>query len=70
LPDNNFLATGSKPHKIPVTGFLMWDDEHNKSDNDIGSHIGWFSAEGYHHSCRSIAWEIHPVLKIEDLGTE
>ena len=70
LPDNSFAATGSKPHKIRVTGFLMWDDEHNKTDSDIGSHIGWFSAEGYHHPWRATGWEIHPVLKIEDLGSE
>ena len=70
LADNSFVATGSKPHKIRVTGFLMWDDEHNKADTDVGSNVGWFSAEGYHHPWRATAWEIHPVLKIEDLGTE
>lgn len=70
LPDNSFAVTGSEPHKIRVTGYLMWDDEHNKPDADVGTHIGWFSHEGYHHPWRSTAWEIHPVLKIEDLGTE
>jgi hypothetical protein len=70
LPDNSFVATGSKPHKIRVTGFLLWDDEHNKPDSDIGSNIEWFSAEGFHHPWRATAWEIHPILKIEDLGTE
>jgi hypothetical protein len=70
LPDNSFSATGSKPHKIRVTGYLMWDDEHNKTDTDVGSFIGWFSKEGYHHPWRSTAWEIHPVMKIDDLGTE
>jgi hypothetical protein len=53
-----------------VTGFLLWDDEHNKRDADIGSTIGWFSSEGYHHPWRRTAWEIHPVLKVEDLGPE
>ena len=70
LPDNSFVATGSKPHKIRVTGYLLWDDEHNKRDSDVGSYVGWFSQEGYHHPWRSTAWEIHPVLKLEDLGTE
>jgi hypothetical protein len=70
LPDLSFVATGNEPHKIRVTGFLMWDDEHNKPDADVGSTIGWFSKEGYHHPWRSTGWEIHPVLKIEDLGTE
>jgi len=70
LPDNSFIPTGSEPHKIRVTGFLLWDDEHNKPDTDIGTHVGWFSKEGYHHPWRATAWEIHPVLKIEDLGTE
>ena len=70
LPENSFVPTGVKPHKIRVTGFLLWDDEHNKADADVGSTIGWFSAEGYHHPWRATGWEIHPVLKVEDLGTE
>jgi hypothetical protein len=70
LPDNSFVATGSKPHKIRVTGYLLWDDDHNTEDRDVGSFIGWFSKEGYHHPWRSTAWEIHPALKIEDLGTQ
>jgi hypothetical protein len=70
LPDSTFVPTGSKPHKIRVTGPLLWDDEHNKADSDIGAYVEWFSAEGYHHPWRATAWEVHPVLKIEDLGTE
>jgi hypothetical protein len=70
LPDNSFAATGNKAHKIRVTGYLMWDDEHNKPDADVGSSIAWFSNEGYHHPWRATGWEIHPALKIEDLGTE
>jgi len=70
LPDNSFKPTGSQAHKVRVTGYLMWDDEHNKADSDIGSTIQWFTKEGYHHPWRSTAWEIHPVLKIEDLGTK
>jgi hypothetical protein len=70
LPDNSFVPTGSEPHKIRVTGFLLWDDEHNQADADIGSSVGWFSKEGYHHPWRASGWEIHPVLKVEDLGTK
>ena len=70
LSDNSFAPTGSEPHKIRVTGFLLWDDEHNKPDADVGSTIGWFSKDGYHHPWRVTGWEIHPVLKVEDLGTE
>jgi len=70
LPDNSFAPTGNEAHKTRVTGFLLWDDEHNKADRDVGSHIEWFSTEGYHHPWRSTGWEIHPVLKIEDLGTK
>ena len=50
-----------------MTGYLMWDDEHNGSA-DVGSTIQWFSKNGFHHPWRSTAWEIHPVVKVEDLG--
>jgi hypothetical protein len=70
LPDNSFQPTGAKVHKIRVTGYLLWDDEHNKANSDIGPTIQWFSKEGYHHPWRLTAWEVHPVMKIEDLGTE
>jgi hypothetical protein len=68
-PDNTFTVTGSKPHKVRLTGYLVWDDEHNREDSDVGLFIGWFSKDGYHHPWRSSAWEIHPVMKVEDLGT-
>jgi hypothetical protein len=69
LPDNSVQPTGEKAHKVRVTGYLLWDDEHNGSA-DIGSTVQWFSRNGYHHPWRSTAWEIHPVMKIEDLGTK
>lgn len=68
-PDNSFQPTGEKAHKIRVTGYLMWDDDHN-GPADIGLTVQWTTKEGYHHPWRSTAWEIHPVLKIEDLGTK
>jgi hypothetical protein len=60
--DIQFKPTGGKAHKIRVTGYLMWDDDHNGS-TDIGSTI-----QKFHHPWRSTDWEIHPVTKIEDLG--
>ena len=69
LPDNKPKATtGGKAHKIRVTGYLLWDDEHNGA-NDIGATVQRFSPNGYHKPWRLTAWEIHPVFKIEDLGT-
>jgi len=70
LPDNSVKATrGGKAHKVRVTGFLMWDDDHGGA-NDVGTTVRRFSPNGYHNPWRSTTWEIHPVLKVEDLGTE
>jgi hypothetical protein len=69
LPDKTVQRTGEKAHTVRVTGYLLWDDEHN-GRADIGSTVQWFSSNGYHHPWRSTAWEIHPVMKIEDLGTK
>jgi hypothetical protein len=59
-----FQATGHKAQKIRVTGYLLWDDDHNGSA-DIGSTIQYFGTNGFHHPWRSTAWEIHPIIKIE-----
>jgi hypothetical protein len=64
LQDASYRATGHKAQKVRVTGYLMWDDEHNGSA-DVGSTIQYFSKNGFHHPWRSTAWEIHPVMKIE-----
>jgi hypothetical protein len=64
LQDRSFRPTGHKAQKIRVTGYLLWDDEHNGSA-DVGSTIQYFSKNGFHHPWRSTAWEIHPVMKIE-----
>jgi hypothetical protein len=69
LPDNSVKPTGEKAHKVRITGYLMWDDEHN-GPADVGTYIEWVGTNGYHHPWRSTAWEIHPVMKIEDLGTK
>ena len=64
LKDASYKASGHKAQKVRVTGYLMWDDEHNGSA-DVGSTVQWFSKNGFHHPWRSTAWEIHPVMKIE-----
>lgn len=70
LPDNKPRATkGGKPHKIRLTGYLLWDDEHNGAA-DVGTKVERFSPVGYHNPWRLTAWEVHPVLKVEDLGTK
>jgi len=49
-----------------VTGYLLWEDDHNGSAG-VGSTIQYFSSNGSHHPGRSTAWEIHPVIKIESI---
>jgi len=60
----SYQATGHKAQKVRVTGYLLWDDEHNGSA-DVGSSIQDISTNGFHHPWRSTAWEIHPVMKME-----
>jgi hypothetical protein len=67
-PNIKAHATGSAPHKVRITGYLMWDDEHAVADKDIGPTIEKGGHGEYHHPWRATAWEIHPILKIEDLG--
>src|SRR6266480_780159 len=64
LPDVSYQATGHAACKVRVTGYLLWDDDHNGSA-DVGSTIQDFSSNGFHHPWRSTAWEVHPVIKIE-----
>ena len=65
-PDLTIEPTGHAPRKIRVTGYLLWDDEHNGAA-DVGTTIRTFGANKYHNPWRSTAWEIHPVIKIEAL---
>jgi hypothetical protein len=65
-PDMTIEPTGHPARKIRVTGYLLWDDEHNGTA-DVGTTISSFAANGYHNPWRSTAWEIHPVIKIEAL---
>ncbi|MEN3369179.1 MAG: hypothetical protein V7609_1322 [Verrucomicrobiota bacterium] len=63
-PDMTIEPTGHPARRVRVTGYLLWDDEHNGSA-DVGTTIRSFGANGYHNPWRSTAWEIHPVIKIE-----
>jgi hypothetical protein len=64
LPDVSYHATGHAACKVRVTGYLMWDDEHNGTA-DVGSTVERFSKNRFHHPWRSTAWEIHPIIKVE-----
>ena len=63
-PDLTYEPTGHPARKIRVTGYLLWDDDHNKV-NDVGTTIRRIAPNKYHQPWRSTAWEIHPVCKIE-----
>ena len=64
LADVSYQATGHDACKVRVTGYLLWDDDHN-AGADVGSNIQWFSSNGFHHPWRPRAWEIHPVARVE-----
>jgi hypothetical protein len=54
LQDTSYRATGHPARKVRVTGYLLWDDEHNGSA-DVGSTVEYFSRNGFHHPWRSTA---------------
>jgi hypothetical protein len=68
-PDLVSEPAAPKARRVRVTGYLMWDDDHN-GKADIGTTIEAIGKNKYHHPWRSTAWEIHPVLKIEALPDE
>ncbi len=65
-PDMTIEPTQHAARKIRVTGYLLWDDEHNGAA-DIGEVIRTIAANKYHQPWRRTAWEIHPAIKIEAL---
>jgi hypothetical protein len=67
-PDLTIEPTGHAARKIRITGYLLWDDEHN-GVADVGTTIRSIGANKYHQPWRSTAWEIHPAIKIEALDT-
>ena len=64
LQDMTYRSTEHRAQKVRVTGYLLWDDEHN-GRADVGSRIENIGGNKLHHPWRSTAWEIHPVMKIE-----
>ncbi len=65
-PNAEPVSTGNPPRKIRLTGYLLFDDDHNGSA-DVGPRITSVGKNNYNHPWRATAWEIHPVLKIEAL---
>lgn len=64
--DVSYRATAHQAKKVRVTGYVLWDDDHNGTA-DVGTIVEYFSKNGFHHPWRSTAWEIHPVMKVERL---
>ena len=69
LEDNTPQPTGHSPHKLRVTGLVMWDDAHS-SRGEVGATIAKFDAQGLARPWRSTAWELHPIWEVVDLGTK
>jgi hypothetical protein len=63
--DITYESTGHPAQKVRVTGYLLWDDEHNDATKDVGATIRSIARNLYHNPWRATAWEIHPVIKIE-----
>jgi len=63
--DITYESTGHKAQKVRLTGYLLWDDEHNDDRKDVGTTIRSIARNRYHNPWRATAWEIHPVIKIE-----
>lgn len=63
-PDIESERCSQPAQRVRVTGFLLWDDDHN-GKADVGATIQRTGRNKYHQPWRSTAWEIHPVLKIE-----
>jgi hypothetical protein len=63
--DLAYESTGHKAQKVRVTGYLLWDDEHNDNTKDVGTTIRSIARNKYHNPWRATAWEIHPVIRME-----
>ncbi|MEP6957062.1 MAG: hypothetical protein ABI883_09555, partial [Chthoniobacterales bacterium] len=64
-PDMESETLSQKSQRVRITGYPLWDDEHNGAA-DIGTKIQRVNpGNKFHQPWRSTAWEIHPALKIE-----
>lgn len=64
-PDMEVEKLAQKPQRVRVTGFLLWDDEHNGSA-DVGTTVQKIVGRyKFHQPWRSTAWEIHPLVQLE-----
>jgi hypothetical protein len=61
LLDRSFQPTQHKARKVRVTGYLLWDDDHN-GGADVGSAIQYIGSNRFHHPWRSTAWEIYDLI--------
>jgi hypothetical protein len=59
-----YEPTGHPARKVRITGYLLWDDEHNGTA-DVGESVQTAGERKFHNPWRKTAWEIHPVIKIE-----
>jgi hypothetical protein len=64
-PDVTYQSLGHKAQRVRLTGYLLWDDEHNDNTQDVGATIRSIARNRYHNPWRATAWELHPVVKIE-----
>jgi hypothetical protein len=69
LEDNTPEATGHLPHKVRVTGLMMWDDAHS-GGGAVGAAIAKFDPRGLPRPWRRTAWELHPIWDIVDAGAK
>jgi hypothetical protein len=60
------VPTGAPARQVRITGYLFWDDQHN-GGTDIGPTVRSGGGSVYHNPWRISAWEIHPVLRIEEI---
>jgi hypothetical protein len=61
LLDRSFQPTQHEARKVRVTGYLLWDDDHN-GGADVGSTIQCIGSNRFHHPWRSTGWEIHDLI--------